>query len=73
MDFPKKEFIFAFIYNKITNYFSFEKLNDYLSKLQEETKCKITCHYIEINEMDTKLNSIEKLDMVTCEPKEVTY
>ena len=73
MEFPKKEFSFAFLYEKETNYFPFEKLSSILNTLSEELKCKITPYYIEQNEIEEKLKQIETLDMVTSDPKCCSY
>ena len=69
MESSKKEFSFAFLYDKETNYFPFDKLSSVINKLSEETKCTITPHYIEKNEIDENLNKIKSLDMVTSDPK----
>ena len=69
MESSKKEFCFAFIYDKQTNYFPFDKLSSILNKLSEETKCVITPYYIEQNEIEEKLKNIKNLDMVTSDPK----
>ena len=69
MESPKKEFCFAFIYDKQTNYFPFDKLSSILNKLSEETKCVITPYYIEQNEIEENLKKIKNLDMVTSDPK----
>ena len=73
MEFPKKEFSFAFLYEKETNYFPFDKLSSILNTLSEELKCKITPYYIEQNEIEEKLKQIETLDMVTSDPKCCSY
>ncbi len=69
MEFPRKEFNFAFIYDKITNYFPFDKLSTILSKISSEENCKINAYYIEQNEIKEKIKEIKDLDMVTCDPK----
>ena len=73
MEYPLKEFSFAFIYVKNTNYFSIQLFQECVKKLELETKCKITIHDIEISEIDEKLPKIEKLDMITCIPSDVKY
>lgn len=73
MESPKKEFCFAFIYDKQTNYFPFDKLSSILNKLSEETKCVITPYYIEQNEIEENLKKIKNLDMVTSDPKCVPF
>ena len=69
----KQEFSFAFLYEKETNYFPFDKLTTILNNLSEETKCKITPYYIEQNEIEEKLKYIKSLDMVTSDPKSATF
>ena len=73
MENHKKEFSFAFVYEKETNYFPFDKLTSILNSLSEETNCKITPYYIEQNEIDDKLKDIKSLDMVTSDPKCVPF
>jgi len=73
MSFPKKEFFFAFIYDKATNYFPFDKLSSTLNSVSEEIKCKITPYYIDQNEIESKLNEIKELDMVTSDPKSASF
>jgi phosphoglycerate dehydrogenase-like enzyme len=73
MEFPKKEFSFAFLYEKETNYFPFDKLSSILNTLSEELKCKITPYYIEQNEIEEKLKDIKNLDMVTSDPKSAAF
>ena len=73
MEHPLKEFSFAFVYVKNSNYFSIPLLQEYAKKLESETKCKIAAHAIEISEIDEKLSKIEKLDMITCVPNDVPH
>ena len=73
MDFPRKEFSFAFLFEKETNYFPFDKLTLILNTLSEETKCKITPYYIEQKEIEEKLKDIKTLDMVTSDPKSASF
>ena len=73
MSFPKKEFSFAFLYDKATNYFPFDKLSSILKSLSDETKCNITPYYIEQNEIEEKLKEIKNLDMVTSDPKSASF
>ena len=73
MESLKKEFSFAFLYEKETNYFPFDKLSSILNSLSEETKCKITPYYIEQKEIEEKLKQIKSLDMVTSDPKSASY
>ena len=73
MEFPRKNFSFAFIYDKVTNYFPFDKLTTLIESLSSQEKCKITPYYIEQNEIDEKIKEIPELDMVTSDPKCVPY
>ena len=73
MEFPKKEFSFAFLFEKETNYFPFEKLTSLLNSISEETKCKITPYYIEQNEIEEKIKEIKSLDMITADPKSCPF
>ena len=73
MEFPRKNFSFAFIYDKPTNYFPFDKLNSLLSLISSQEKCLITPYYIEQNEIDEKIKDIKDLDMVTSDPKCAPY
>ena len=49
MEFPRKKFSFAFIYDKVTNYFPFDKLTTLLSSISAQEKCEIIPYYIEQN------------------------
>ena len=73
MEFPRKEFSFAFLFEKETNYFPFDKLTSILNTISEETKCKITPYYIEQKEIEEKLKEIKTLDMVTSDPKSASF
>ena len=69
MDFPRKKFSFAFIYDKPTNYFPFDKLNTLVTSLSSTENCEIIPYYIEQNEIDEKIKEIPDLDMVTSDPR----
>ena len=73
MEYPLKEFFFAFIYVKSTNFFSIPLLQEYVKKLESETKCKITTYIIDSSEIEEKLPKIEKLNMITCLPNDVPH
>ena len=73
MEFPRKTFSFAFIYDKVTNYFPFDKLDTLISKISNEENCKINSYYIEQNEIEEKIKDIPELDMVTSDPKCAPY
>lgn len=70
---PITEFHFGFLYNEKTNYFPFDKLKKELKKLSEETNCKIQMHLIEVQKISEALNKIDKLDMLTTEPKDASH
>ena len=65
MEFPKKKFTFAFIYDKKTNYFPFDKLTTLISSLSSQENCEIIPYYIEQNEIDKKIKEITIIEMVT--------
>ena len=69
MSFPRQKFFFAFIYEKATNYFPFDKLTKLLSSLSSQENCEIIPYYIEQNEIDEKIKEIPIIDMVTSDPK----
>ena len=69
MSFPRKKFSFAFIYDKATNYFPFDKLTKLLSSLSSQENCEIIPYYIEQNEIEEKIKEIPTIDMVTSDPK----
>ena len=69
MSFPRKQFSFAFIYDKATNYFPFDKLTKLLSSLSSQENCEIIPYYIEQNEIEEKIKEIPTIDMVTSDPK----
>ena len=69
MEFPRKKFSFAFIYDQVTNYFPFDKLTTLLSSISSQENCEIIPYYIEQNEIDSKIKEIPDLDMVTSDPK----
>ena len=69
MEFPRKSFSFAFIYDKETNYFPFDKLETLILSISSQENCKITPYFIEQNEIEQKIKDIPDLDMVTSDPK----
>ena len=69
MSFPRKKFSFAFIYDKATNYFPFDKLTKLLLSLSTKENCEIIPYYIEQNEIEEKIKEIPTIDMVTSDPK----
>ena len=69
MEFPKKKFSFAFIYDKKTNYFPFDKLTTLISSLSSQENCEIIPYYIEQNEIEQKIKEIPIIEMVTSDPK----
>ena len=69
MSFPRKQFSFAFIYEKATNYFPFDKLTKLLLSLSTKENCEIIPYYIEQNEIEEKIKEIPTIDMVTSDPK----